>query len=58
MRTHTLARLLVAGTALAVAAAGCAGSSTSHGASPTPTGPVRLTVLHTNDLWGETNPCG
>ena len=25
--------------------------------APTPT-PVQLTVLHTNDNWGETEPCG
>lgn len=27
--------------------------------TPAPTAaPVRLTVLHTNDNWGETEPCG
>lgn len=28
-------------------------------AMPTPTvGPVSLVILHTNDNWGETEPCG
>jgi hypothetical protein len=26
--------------------------------SPTLSGPSRLVVLHTNDNWGETEPCG
>jgi hypothetical protein len=25
---------------------------------PTPTGAIDLRLLHTNDDWGETNPCG
>lgn len=26
--------------------------------TPTPLPPVQLVVLHTNDNWGETEPCG
>ena len=33
--------------------------SSTPSVAPTPVaGPVRLVVLHTNDNWGETEPCG
>jgi hypothetical protein len=36
---------------------------TAEALAPTPTlaptpGPIQLTILHTNDNWGETEPCG
>jgi|GEM_PF-3120901 len=35
------------------------GSTATRQAAPSPTAsPVELTVLHTNDNWGETEPCG
>lgn len=38
--------------------AGC-GSGTAATPEPTPLPePIALTVLHTNDNWGETKPCG
>jgi hypothetical protein len=47
---------------LALAAAACSpGAATTPAAMddpPTPTGPIDLVLLHTNDLWGETDPCG
>jgi 2',3'-cyclic-nucleotide 2'-phosphodiesterase (5'-nucleotidase family) len=37
---------------------GCAAPATPT-ATPTPTRePLRLTILHTNDTWGQTDPCG
>jgi hypothetical protein len=36
----------------------CAGGSAAEG-PPTPTpAPATVMILHTNDNWGETKPCG
>jgi hypothetical protein len=43
---------------LGAAAGGCDGGMAAT-AEPTPLpDPISLTVLHTNDNWGETKPCG
>ena len=45
--------------AAAVLACGCAAAAGTGASDPVPpTEPIELVVLHTNDLWGETDPCG
>lgn len=51
-------RILTALTGLSMAALVGACADAASAPLPTPTGPIDLVVLHTNDLWGETNPCG
>lgn len=50
-------RVLFASVFLAAAAAACAGGAANVGPEAT-AAPARVTVLHTNDNWGETRICG
>lgn len=53
-------RMLVRGVGAAafiLTAAGCSGAEAVMPPKPPPE-PIELVVLHTNDNWGETKPCG
>jgi 2',3'-cyclic-nucleotide 2'-phosphodiesterase (5'-nucleotidase family) len=56
----TARRRAVIGSALlaAVLVTACDGSGLADSAPPPTPEPITLTVLHTNDNWGETKPCG
>jgi hypothetical protein len=51
--THALA---LSGGAIGLALVAC--TAGQGAALPTPSEPESVVVLHTNDTWGETEPCG
>lgn len=49
---------VVCGVVVLAAALSACGDGADVVRPSTPAGPIGLTVLHGNDLWGETEPCG
>ena len=59
--TSTLAQSVLPSPTVAPTATPTAAPTSTPEPTPTPiptAAPIQLTVLHTNDNWGETEPCG